>query len=97
MTKSSKCGIIDNRRIKMTLSEHSRKHFKGFYGFDAPKDFEFDYHFAWCSVDGIIQLLRMDMLPIGKSSIGLEIGLLDGIYEDYYDADARTYLIRRIT
>ena len=80
----------------MTLSEQSRENFKRFYGFDAPEDFEFDYNFAWCSVDGITQLLRMDMLPIGKSSISSEIGLLDGTYEEYYSADSKTNLRRRI-
>ena len=62
----------------MKINEQKKQSFEKFYGFDFPDDFEVDYNCAWCSVDGVIQFLRMDMLPISKRTINAELNYLDG-------------------
>lgn len=62
------------------------------YGFDIGSDrFEFDYEFNWFDIDGIIQLLRLDMLPLEMKSINAELDWLDGKFELKWDKKAKAY------
>lgn len=64
-------------------------------GADPGEGFVTDYHTAWVTTDdGVIQFLRLDMLPVGKRTLDSEMGLFDGTYEEYED-DGMT-LIRKI-
>lgn len=61
------------------------------YGFDPGDGFEFDYDFNWFDIDGAIQLLRLDMLPLEMKSINAELSYLDGELEEVWDKKAKAY------
>ena len=56
-----------------------------YYGVDPGEKFEMDYRYAWVDIDGAIQLLRIDMLPLTDRSLDFEIACMDGKYEQVYD------------
>jgi len=66
------------------------------YGFDPGDGFEFDYDFNWFDIDGIIQLLRLDMLPLDMKSIDAELAWLDGLMELKWDKKAGAYRLKPI-
>lgn len=51
-------------------------------GSDPGEGFETDYRYAWVDIDGAIQLLRLDMLPLSERTIDFEMGFHDGTYEE---------------
>ena len=53
-------------------------------GSDPGENFEFDYHCNWVTTDdGMIQFLRMDMLPVGKRTLDVHVGLMTGTHEEF--------------
>lgn len=66
------------------------------YGVDPGEKFEMDYHYAWVTTDDyVIQLLRLDMLPLSSRALDAEIGLLDGELEEFANEDGEI-LIREV-
>ena len=53
-----------------------------FYGCDPGAGFKIEYDFGLIDVGGVIQLLRMDMLPISRRSIDALIDYIDGKLEE---------------
>lgn len=53
-----------------------------FYGCDPGHGFKVEYDYGFCDIDGIIQLLRTDLLPISMRSINAEMDYLDGKLEE---------------
>lgn len=55
-------------------------------GADPGKGFKTDYNYAWCTTDdGVIQLLRLDMIPLGERAIDAEMDWLDGKLEEVFE------------
>ena len=70
-------NAVRQRALEQIKRIKKRERIINFYEVDVGYDFEFDYRYAWVDVDGIIQLLRMDMLPIGDRSLKAEISSFD--------------------
>lgn len=52
-------------------------------GADPGEGFKTDYHCGWVTTDdGTIQFLRMDMLPVGKMTLDVHVGLMAGTHEE---------------
>ena len=68
---------VKQRALEQIKRIKKRQRIIDFYGIDVGYDFEFDYQYAWVDVDGIIQLLRMDMLPLSGRAIKAEIESFD--------------------
>jgi len=53
------------------------------YKVDVGDGFQADYNYAWCIIDdGTIQLLRLDMIPLGERAINAEMDWFDGKLEE---------------
>ena len=67
-----------------------------YYGMDVGSGFKFDYNYNWVTTDdGVIQLLRMDFLPLSIRALDFEMGLHDGTYEEIADEEGEI-LIRKV-
>lgn len=64
------------------------------YGFDPGDGFLMDYDFNWFDIDGIVQLLRLDMLPLAMKSINAELDWLDGKLGLAWDKKAKGYRLK---
>ena len=68
------------QRIQQYRARH--RVFK-YCGADPGDGFVMDLNYAWCTTDdGVIQLLRLDMIPLGMRCIDAEIDFLDGKLEE---------------
>jgi len=62
-------------------------------GADPGEKFETDYHCEWVTTeDGTIQFLRMDMIPVGKRTLDVHVGLMTGTHEEYTDEEGETFI-----
>ena len=78
---------VKQRALEQIKRIKERQRVIDFYGIDVGYDFEFDYQYAWVDIDGAIQLLRMDMLPLSDRAIKAEINSLNtGMVVEWNDA-----------
>jgi hypothetical protein len=61
-------------------------------GVDPGEGFKTDYHCNWVTTDdGVIQFLRMDMIPVGKRTLDVNVGLMTGTHEEF-EKDGVTFI-----
>ena len=64
------------------LREYKKRYnYFQFYGCDVGDGFQADYSYYFIEIDGIVQILRGDLLPVGMRSINALIDWIDGKLE----------------
>ena len=85
------------RRLKLIAEEklrdfNTRRMVFNYCGSDPGEGFEVDYRIVLAtSEDGVIHLLKPDLMPISEMALEAQVGLLDGTYEEF-EEDGETFI-----
>ena len=76
--------IAEGAAVEQIRDFRNRMKVFRYCGSDPGEGFKTDYRCGWVTTDdGIIQFLRMDMLPVGKMTLDVHVGLMVGTHEEF--------------